>query len=123
MNLAALALSSMLLAGAPKTHADHQLDARTDGGIALTPMDQSNSEQDRKLTQTIRKALMDDERLSFTAKNVKVITQAGTVTLRGLVPNKVERNAVRELAQKAAGEKNVIDQLELPATEAPQNTN
>ena len=123
MNLAALALSSMLLAGAPKTAADHHHDARMDGGVALTPMDQSNSEQDRKLTQSIRKALMDDERLSFTAKNVKIITQAGTVTLRGLVPNKAERDAVRDLAQKIAGAKNVIDQLELPASEAPQNTN
>ncbi len=123
MNLAALALSSMLLAGAPKTATDHHLDARTDGGVAMTPMDQSNSEQDRKLTQSIRKALMDDDRLSFTAKNVKIISQGGTVTLRGLVPNKAERDAVRELAQKFAGAKNVNDQLELPASEAPQNTN
>ena len=123
MNLAALALSSLLLAGAPKTAEDHQHHARTDGGMAVTPMDQSNSEPDRKLTQSIRKALMDDDRLSFTAKNVKIITQAGTVTLRGLVPNKAERDAVRDLAQKIAGAKNVIDQLELPASEAPQNTN
>ena len=91
--------------------------------MAVTPMDQSNSEPDRKLTQSIRKALMDDERLSFTAKNVKIITQAGTVTLRGLVPNKAEREAVHELAQKLAGAKNVVDQLELPATEAPENRN
>ena len=73
MSLTVIALTSMLLAGAPKTAADKELDARPDGGVALTPMDQSNDERDRKLTQEIRQELMKDDRLSFTSKNVKII--------------------------------------------------
>ena len=122
MNLTTIAVCSMLLAGAPKSDADKKLDAKTDGGVALTPMDQSNNESDVKLTQSIRKSLMDDDRLSFTSKNVKVITREGHVTLRGQVPNKTERNIVRELAQKAAGAKHVTDELEYPSG-APENTN
>lgn len=123
MSLTVIALTSMLLAGAPKTAADKELDARPDGGVALTPMDQSNDERDRKLTQEIRQELMKDDRLSFTSKNVKIITRAGEVTLRGLVPNKAEKNVIRELAEKVAGGKKVTDQLELPAAPAPENTN
>lgn len=123
MKLATITLCSMLLAAAPKSDADKKLDARTDGGVALTPMDQSNNERDMKLTQSIRKSLMDDDRLSFTSKNVKVITREGHVTLRGQVPNKTERDIVRELAQKAAGMKHVTDELEFPSSGAPENTN
>jgi len=126
MNLATITLCSMLLAGSPKSDADKKLDAKTDaktdGGVALTPMDQSGSERDMKLTQSIRKALMDDDRLSFSSKNVKVITREGHVTLRGQVPNKTEHNVVCELARKVAGAKHVTDDLEYP-NNAPQNTN
>ncbi len=123
MNLATIAVCSMLLAGAPKSDGDKKLDAKTDGGVALTPMDQSGDERDVKLTQSIRKSLMDDDRLSFTSKNVKVITREGHVTLRGQVPNKTEGNIVRELARKVAGAKHVTDELEYPASGAPENTN
>jgi osmotically-inducible protein OsmY len=118
MNFAAITLCSMLLAGTPKHH-----DAKADGGVALTPMDQSNSESDVKLTQAIRKALVDDDRLSFSSKNAKIITRSGEVTLRGQVPNKTERALIREIAQQVAGVKNVIDQLEYPASDAAENTN
>lgn len=123
MNFATITLCSMLLAGSPKSDADKKLDAKPDGGVSsLTPMDQSNSEGDLKLTQSIRKALMDDDRLSFSSKNVKVITRDGHVTLRGQVPNKTERNVVREHAQKVAGMKHVTDELQYPS-DAPANTN
>ena len=50
----------------------------------LTPMDQMNNRSDLKITQEIRQALMKDE-FSMDAKNIKVITRNGTVTLRGPV--------------------------------------
>ena len=55
----------------------------------ITPMDQSNDPRDLQLTQDIRRALMADEPLSVTAKNIKIITTGGNVTLRGPV-NSVE---------------------------------
>ncbi len=48
-----------------------------------TPGDQSENEADRTITQNIRKAITADDSLSTNAKNVKIITNDGTVTLRG----------------------------------------
>ena len=42
---------------------------------ALTPTDQGEGESDLEITQNIRKAVMKNDSLSFTAKNVKIITQ------------------------------------------------
>jgi hypothetical protein len=53
----------------------------------LTPLDQSESESDRTITQEIRKAVMADDSLSTNAKNIKIITINGVVTLRGPVLN------------------------------------
>ncbi|HEX4340914.1 MAG TPA: BON domain-containing protein [Polyangiaceae bacterium] len=77
-----------------------------------TPMDQGNGEADLKTTQQIRKAVMADSSLSFTAKNVKIITNGGKVTLRGPVKTDAERQAIEASARKVAGE-NVDDQLEV----------
>ena len=41
---------------------------------ALTPMDQGGSEAERNITASIRKGVVGDKSLSFTAKNVKIIT-------------------------------------------------
>lgn len=90
-----------------------------DAGVALSPMDQGQNEADLKLTQTIRKAVQDDKRLSFDAKNVKIITLSGLVTLRGQVASEQERLIIREHATAAAGEKNVVDELEVKGAVAP----
>ena len=126
LTLQTLALYS-LLAGTPKTTATHDTRAeaakpKKDAGTGLTPMDQSDSEGDLKLTQAIRRAVMDDNRLSFTAKNVKIISRDGSVTLRGQVNSPAERDIVCALAAKAAGAGKVDDQLELP-TGKPANSN
>ncbi|MFZ5892501.1 MAG: BON domain-containing protein [Myxococcota bacterium] len=78
-----------------------------------TPLNQGESEQDRKLTQQIRRALMSDDTLSFTAKNVKIITQNGKVTLRGPVNSASERSTIDNFARRIAGERAVINQLEV----------
>jgi osmotically-inducible protein OsmY len=56
-----------------------------------TPMNQGNGEVDIDLTQRIRKAVMANDSLSFTAKNAKIITRDGRVTLRGPVKSAVGR--------------------------------
>ncbi len=74
---------------------------------------QGNDEIDLDLTQRIRKQLMADDALSFSAKNVKVITQDGIVTLRGSVPSAAEAKEVRSKAIAEAGQGRVNDQLEV----------
>ena len=79
----------------------------------LTPFDQSESEADRTLTQRIRQAVVDDDSLSTNAKNVKIISVNGRVTLRGPVASKQEKAAVAAKAQQIAGADKVDDQLEI----------
>ena len=86
---------------------------RDRSGAALTPGDQSERPADRRLTQQIRKAIMADKSLSMTAKNVKVITVNGTVTLRGPVQSLREKEAIEAKAHQRAGATNVENQLEV----------
>ena len=78
-----------------------------------TPMDQGGSEGDRTITQEIRKAVVDHDELSTNAKNVKIITQDGIVTLRGPVKNAQEKTTIAGIARKAPGVKRVDDQIEV----------
>jgi len=100
---------------APDTGADNsKVNTRDRSSAALTPMDQGSSEGDRKITQQIRQDLMKDKSLSFTAKNVKIITINGKVTLRGPVKSEAERSAIEAAARRAAGSGAQVDsQLEL----------
>jgi hyperosmotically inducible protein len=83
---------------------------------ALTPGDQGNSPADREVTQKIRKALViDASGYSVTAKNIKIITVNGKVTLRGPVKTDAEKMGIATIATSVAGAGNVDDQLEVKA--------
>jgi osmotically-inducible protein OsmY len=82
-------------------------------GATLLPGDQGNSEADRMTTQQIRKALVKDSDLSMVAKNVKIITANGTVTLRGVVKTEQEKNDIAAKAKQVAGVTQVNNQLEV----------
>ena len=79
----------------------------------LTPMDQGSSAGDRTITQDIRQAVVDHDDLSISAKNIKIITVDGVVTLRGPVKNSQEKTTVAAIARQAPGVKRVDDQLEV----------
>jgi osmotically-inducible protein OsmY len=82
-------------------------------GAALTPMDQSNAKGDIDITAEIRRSLVGDGALSTMAKNVKVITVKGKVTLRGPVKSAEERAKVEAAAKRVAGDAQVDSQLEV----------
>lgn len=77
----------------------------------LTPIDQGNNKRDLEITQAIRQAVIDDPSLSFTAKNAKIITKNGVVTLAGEVKNATERTNIEKAARGVAGAANVNNQL------------
>ena len=81
--------------------------------VAPTPLDQGENSSDLAITQQIRKAVMGDDALSFTAKNVKIITQKGRVVLRGPVKTASERTKIASYADKVAGATRVDNQLEV----------
>jgi osmotically-inducible protein OsmY len=88
---------------------------RDRSGETPTSGDQSNSPEDLKITQAIRKAVVKDESLTMTAKNVKIITAGGQVTLRGPVNTEDEKMKIEKLAKSAAGAAKVDNQLEVKA--------
>ncbi len=79
----------------------------------VSSFDQGNNEIDLDLTQRIRKSVMDDDSLSFKAKNVKIITRDGQVTLRGEVKTPAEKEAIYKCAVSAAGVGKVQNQIEV----------
>ncbi len=75
--------------------------------------DQSNSSEDTKITADVRRAIVKDSSLTMTAKNVKIITAGGTVTLRGPVKSAEEKTKIEQLAAAAAGGAKIDNQLEI----------
>ena len=78
----------------------------------LTPMDQMNNESDLKITQEVRQALMKGE-FSRDAKNIKVITRNGAVTLRGPVKTAAELEQISVLVKAMPGIKSIDNQLQV----------
>jgi hyperosmotically inducible protein len=86
---------------------------RDRSGETKTSGDQSNSPADLKITQDILRALMKDSEPSTNAKNIKIITDNGQVTLRGPVKNAQEKAKIDQLAKSAAGGAKIDDQLDV----------
>jgi sporulation protein YlmC with PRC-barrel domain len=82
----------------------------------LKPTDQGRSPEDIATTRNIRKEVVARKDLSLSARNVKIITVAGRVTLRGQVNNEAERDTIVEIAQRIGGPDRVEDQVELKQT-------
>jgi osmotically-inducible protein OsmY len=78
----------------------------------LTPMDQLNNPSDLKITQEIRQALMKGE-FSMDAKNIKVITRNGAVTLRGPVKTAAELEQINVLVKAMPSVKSIDNQLQV----------
>jgi len=73
---------------------------------------QNNNASDVDLTKNIRRSIMQDKSLSSDAHNVKVITQNGTVTLKGPVKSESEKSAiVSKAVSVAGGADKVVDQM------------
>jgi len=65
------------------------------------------------MTRSIRKRLADDDTLGTNARNVKVITVDGMVTLRGPVANADEQARIVAIAKQAAGVDHVVNDLQV----------
>ena len=71
----------------------------------------SNKKTDVKLTADIRKSIVADKSLSTAAHNVKIITQNGSVTLKGQVNSEAERDTIVKKAGEVAGADKIVDNL------------
>jgi hyperosmotically inducible periplasmic protein len=98
-------------ANAPADNTERNERDRNDG--SLTPLDQGGSEADRSITQQVRRSVVEQDDLSTNAKNTKIITQDGVVTLRGPVATPEEKTRIAAIAAQTAGVKRVDNQLEV----------
>lgn len=97
-----------------KTSADNsRVNQRDQVPGAVNAETQGNSKTDLALTQKIRRAVMKRQALSFNAKNIKIITRDGQVTLMGPVKSMTEKNEIERIANRIAGNSNVWDQIEI----------
>jgi sporulation protein YlmC with PRC-barrel domain len=93
-----------------------RLNVRDRDSQTLTPLDQGNSQADVDTTAQIRKEIMADSDMTTNAKNVKIITLNGHVTLRGPVNTADAKVRIGEIADRIASAGNVDNQLELSIT-------
>lgn len=91
------------------------VNTRDRADTALTPGDQGQTDADREMTRRIRRAITSNDQLSTDAKNIKVITTNGRVTLRGPVKNQQELETIRSILQQA-GATAIDNQLEIKET-------
>jgi osmotically-inducible protein OsmY len=94
---------------------DSGKNVRDRDGATLTSGDQAQgSDADVEITRQIRKAIVTHDSLSLGARNVKIITLDGTVTLRGPVKSQTEKTTIAQIAaDQAGGVSKVNDQLEV----------
>ncbi len=109
-----LSLAALLLSGAAGIWAQ----APAPDNTKMNQQDHNNTADqqkenptDRQLTQNVRKAIMQDKSLSTYAHNVKVISQNGTVTLKGPVHSDDEKQAIEAKAAEVAGKDKVVNDL------------
>jgi sporulation protein YlmC with PRC-barrel domain len=87
----------------------------------MTPPDQGNSQADIDTTAQIRKEIIAADGMSMDAKNVKIITMNGHVTLRGPVNSADEKRQIGDIANRIAQSSNVDNQLEVAINTTSNN--
>jgi hyperosmotically inducible periplasmic protein len=87
----------------PATPDNSQVNEKDRNPDQVTADQQKDNTADRTITQEVRKALIADKSLSTYAHNVKIITQNGTVTLKGPVRTEEEKQLVEAKAATASG--------------------
>ncbi len=108
----ALAFGAATLAVSAQAPDNTQVNKRDRATGEATADQQKNNRSDLDLTKDIRKSIMDDKSLSTYAHNVKVISQNGTVTLKGPVKSDDEKNSIVSKAVSiAGGADKVVDQM------------
>lgn len=74
---------------------------------------QKENRSDREVTRQIRRSITKDKSLSTYARNIKVITQDGVVTLKGPVRSAEEKKLVEAKAAEVAGAAKVKSELDI----------
>lgn len=109
--LAALTISSASVTSHAQDQSTQPDNSAQNKNQNQTAQNQSSAKSDRELTAKVRKAIIADKDLSTYAHNIKIITQNGTVILKGPVKSDEEKQKVKSDAVNAAAGGAVVDQL------------
>jgi|SRR5579864_1476544 len=97
--------------GQDSTKADNtKVNQRDRSKAEPTADQQKENKSDREAAKEIRRAITKDKSLSTYAHNIKVISENGSVTLKGPVRSEEEKRAVEAKAAEVAG-KNVNSEI------------
>ena len=88
-----------------------KVNQRDNGTTQPTAEQQKDNPSDRNITQQIRQSLMKDKSLSTYAHNVKIISQNGVVTLKGVVRSDEEKQTVEAKAAEIVGKEKLTSEL------------
>jgi hyperosmotically inducible protein len=111
---ATTAPSSTTMSGSEAPRPDNTaVNQRDRDSAAKTPIDQDENSEDIQFTADIRKQILSTEGMSVNARNVKIITSQGKVTLRGPVSDDAEKAKVEKIAGDVVGAENVTSELEI----------
>jgi hyperosmotically inducible periplasmic protein len=105
--------SSPLFSQEPEKRDNTNVNKRDRSSEEATADQQKGNYSDRELTRQIRHSITKDKSLSTYAHNVKVISQNGTVTLKGPVRSEEEKKAIESKAAEVAGASNVKNELDI----------
>jgi hyperosmotically inducible protein len=110
--LLGLAAAGPVAAQSTPTKSDNSAANKGDQNPGATTADQQKmNAQDRDISAKIRKAVVGDKALSTYAHNVKIISQNGTVTLKGPVRSNDEVQSIMAKANEVAGAGKVVNQM------------
>ncbi len=117
----ALGGSSLLYGQTPQPSpaADNTKTNKTDSA-KTTADQQKQNKADLETTRQIRQLLTKDKQLSTYAKNIKIVTKDGSVTLSGPVRTDEEKKSVEKSASDVAGAGHVKSELQIAAKQ-PEN--
>lgn len=119
----ALAAGSAFAGGMPRGEAMTPEERRATGrGAGMADMDagmrndeeaqlQGQSRSDLEITARIRRSVVDQERLSMYAHNIKIYTHDGHVTLMGAVRTAREKQQVEQIAENVVGKGRVTNKV------------
>lgn len=77
----------------------------------MNSQDQGGSKADIQLTQKIRQEVVKIDSFSTDAKNVKIISLNGKVTLKGSVKSAEEKSKIEQIAMKIASKNKVSSEI------------
>ena len=96
--------------------ADNTTTNTRDRANTTTPTDQPNNKADITVAASVRRAIVGDKTLSVKAHNVKLVANAGLVTLRGPVDTDAEKAKIEQIAKGVAGVTRVENDLDVKTT-------